>query len=207
MDIIENYFKEIENKYKDLGLYMKWNHFWKAKEGVSKIEREELLKVFPEIPESLLKMLNKVDGTYWREYAGEKFTQYLFGSDVDGGEYPYYLLSTREIIDDKEIANNFYDLFYYATEEPDENYGPFIDEKISTDVNQLKWIHFSDCMNNGGTSQLFIDLTPSEKGKKGQIIRYLHDPDELKVIADSFDEFLRILMKNGMIFLHEDYFE
>ena len=34
MDIIENYFKEIENKYKDLGLYMKWNHFWKAKEGV-----------------------------------------------------------------------------------------------------------------------------------------------------------------------------
>ena len=62
-------------------------------------------------------------------------------------------------------------------------------------------------MNNGGTSQLFIDLTPSEKGKKGQIIRYLHDPDELKVIADSFDEFLRILMKNGMIFLHEDDFE
>ena len=54
MDIIENYFKEIENKYKDLGLYMKWNHFWKAKEGVSKIEREELLNVFPEIPESLL---------------------------------------------------------------------------------------------------------------------------------------------------------
>ena len=37
MDIIENYFKEIENKYKDLGLYMKWNHFWKAKEaGISK---------------------------------------------------------------------------------------------------------------------------------------------------------------------------
>ena len=93
----------------------KWNHFWKAKEGVSKIEREELLNVFPEIPESLLKMLNKVDGTYWREYAGEKFTQYLFGSDVDGGEYPYYLLSTREIIDDKKIANNFYDLFYYVT--------------------------------------------------------------------------------------------
>lgn len=41
-------------------------------------------------------------------------------------------------------------------------------------------------MNNGGTSKLFIDLTPSETGKKGQIVRYLHDPDELKVIADSF---------------------
>lgn len=207
MKIVEKYFKEIENKYKKLGCYKNWSHFWNLKEGVSEKNREELLSVFPDAPESLLEMLDIVDGTYWREYAGEKFTQYLFGSDVDDGEYPYYLLSTREIIDDKDITNNFSDFFYYAIEEPDEKYGPFLDKKISTDVNQLKWIHFSDCMNNGGTSKLFIDLTPSETGKKGQIVRYFHDPDELKVIADSFDSFLEMLIKKEMIFLHEDDFE
>ncbi len=49
------------------------------------------------------------------------------------------------------------------------------------------WLHFSDCMNNGGTSQLFIDFFTRARGqKKGQIVRYLHDPDELVVIAESF---------------------
>lgn len=74
------------------------------------------------------------------------------------------------------------------------------------DVDKLKWLNFSDCMNNGGTSSLYIDFTPSEQGKKGQVIRYLHDPDELQVIADSFDEFLEMLVNNGIQFIHEDDF-
>ena len=59
-------------------------------------------------------------------------------------------------------------------------------------------------MNNGGTSKLFIDFSPSEKGKKGQIVRYLHDPDEIAVIADSFDEYLEKLMEYGLDFISED---
>jgi len=66
-----------------------------------------------------------------------------------------------------------------------------IDEKITDQPYSLKWLHFSDCMNNGGTSQLFIDFSPSEKGTKGQIVRFLHDPDEFSVIADSFEEYLK----------------
>ncbi len=56
-------------------------------------------------------------------------------------------------------------------------------------------------MNNGGTSSLFIDFTPSEKGTKGQVIRYLHDPDELEVISDSFDGFLEMLIDNQFKFI------
>ncbi len=97
-------------------------------------------------------------------------------------------------------------MFYYFLEEPDEIYGPFVDEKIQMNADKLKWLNFSDCMNNGGTSSLFIDFTPSPKGIKGQIIRYLHDPDELKVIANSFDEFLDMLMNNEFKFIHEDDF-
>lgn len=62
-------------------------------------------------------------------------------------------------------------------------------------------------MNNGGTSSLFIDFTPSEKGVRGQVIRFLHDPDELKVIADSFDEFLEMLIADKFKFIQAEFFE
>ena len=68
----------------------------------------------------------------------------------------------------------------------------------------MKWLHFSDCINNAGTSQLFIDFSPSEKGVKGQIVRFLHDPDEIGVIADSFDEYLEELIESGLDFISED---
>lgn len=71
----------------------------------------------------------------------------------------------------------------------------------------MKWLHFSDCMNNGGTSQLFIDFSPSVKGIKGQVVRFLHDPDEIQVIADSFDDYLQMLIDNGIDFVNEDTVE
>ncbi|WVU50065.1 SMI1/KNR4 family protein [Fusobacterium nucleatum] len=45
---------------------------------------------------------------------------------------------------------------------------------------------------------------PSEKGVKGQIVRYLHDPDEIEVIADSFDEYLEKLMEHDLDFISKD---
>ena len=69
------------------------------------------------------------------------------------------------------------------------------------------WLHFSDCMNNGGTSRLFLDFSPSAKGTKGQIVRFLHDPDELAVIADSFDEYLEMLMDDEYDFITEETLE
>ena len=80
------------------------------------------------------------------------------------------------------------------------------DDRILNDPANLKWLCFSDCMNNGGTSSLYIDFTPSDKGKFGQIIRFLHDPDELKVIADNFEEFLDMLVENGLKFISPDDF-
>ena len=52
-------------------------------------------------------------------------------------------------------------------------------------------------MNNGGSSALFSDFTPSRSGKPGQIIRFLHNPDELIVIADSFNVYLQLTMDKG----------
>lgn len=58
-------------------------------------------------------LLEKVDGTNFREYKGEKVTMFFFGSDVDDGEYPYYLFSYQDIIDNEESASYMGDLFYF----------------------------------------------------------------------------------------------
>jgi cell wall assembly regulator SMI1 len=79
-----------------------------------------------------------------------------------------------------------------------------MDDRITDKVEGLKWLHYSDCMNNGGTSQLFIDFSPSPKGKSGQVIRFLHDPDSFIVIADNFEDYLKNLMNNEYDFIDED---
>lgn len=203
----EAYIQKLKEAYEKCGLSNEWNHLFEIAHGISKEEKKLLLKEYPEFPKSLMEILETIDGTYWREYGDEKVTHFFFGSDVDEGEYPYYLFSAKDIIDNKDRASNFEDFFYYFLEEFDEDYGPFVDDRIQTDVSKLKWLNFSDCMNNGGTSSLFIDFTPSEKGVKGQVIRVLHDPDELTVIADSFDEFLEMLIADKFKFIQAEFFE
>jgi cell wall assembly regulator SMI1 len=103
------------------------------------------------------------------------------------------------MIDNQHIAHTYYadyiDRKYDHVE---------IDSKVTDTSTDLKWLHFSDCMNNGGTSQLFVDFSPSGKGKKGQIVRFVHDPDEFRVIADSFDEYLELLINTGFNFIDEE---
>ena len=202
----EIYIQKLKEAYEKCGLSNEWNHLFEIAHGISEEEKQLLLQEYPEFPKSLMEILETIDGTYWREYGDEKVPHFFFGSDVDEGEYPYYLFSAKNIIDNKDRASNFGDFFYYFLEEFDEDYGPFVDDRIQTDVSKLKWLNFSDCMNNGGTSSLFIDFTPSEKGVKGQVIRFLHDPDELKVIADSFDEFLEMLIADKFKFIQEGFF-
>ncbi len=200
MEIVKQYLAGLEKAYFDNGAKETWGHFEKIKHGATKEDIEKIKSLYPEVPNSLISLLEFVDGTYWREYKGEKITLYFLGSDVE--EYPYYLLSSREIIENQNQAIQYYsDYIERKYEEVD------IDEKITNHPNSLKWLHFSDCMNNGGTSQLFIDFSPSEKGTKGQIVRFLHDPDELSVIANSFEEYLKKLVDNEYDFINEDILE
>ncbi|MBP6590783.1 MAG: SMI1/KNR4 family protein [Chitinophagaceae bacterium] len=200
MEIVKQYLAGLEKAYFDKGAKETWGHFEKIKHGATKEDIEKINFIYPGVPKSLIGLLEFVDGTYWREYKGEEITLYFLGSDVE--EYPYYLLSSREIIENQNQAIEYYsDFIERKYEEVD------IDEKITNQPNSLKWLHFSDCMNNGGTSQLFIDFSPSEKGTKGQIVRFLHDPDEFRVIADSFEEYLKKLIDNKYNFINEDILE
>ena len=197
MNIAEKYLEELKKAYYKNGGKEYWDKFEKIKAGATEENIKKIKEEFPETPDSLIELLKIVDGTYHREYQGEKITFYFLGSDVMG--YPYYLLSSNQILENKKDG---YYLFggYIDGEYEDVE----VDEKITDDSEKIKWLHFSDCMNNGGTSKLFIDFSPSEKGKKGQIVRYLHDPDEIEVIADSFDEYLEKLMDHDLDFINED---
>ena len=200
MEVVKQYLAGLEKAYFDNGAKETWEHFEKIKHGATNEDIEKIKNLYPEVPNSFIILLEFVDGTYWREYKGEEITLYFLGSDVE--EYPYYLLSSREIVENQNQAIEYYSDYIERKYEEVE-----IDEKITNQPNSLKWLHFSDCMNNGGTSQLFIDFSPSEKGKKGQIVRFLHDPDEFSVIADSFEEYLKKLIDNEYDFINEDILE
>lgn len=177
-----------------------WAHFASIVHGASEVDLGALACLYPDVPESLLELLRLADGTYWREYQGEKVGFYLLGSDIE--EYPYYLLSARQMIETKDEFKKWGG--YLIRRESD---NVRVDEEVCGDMEKLDLLHFSDCMNNGGTSQLFIDFSPSAKGKRGQVLRFVHDPDELSVIADSFDEYLQGLMEYGYDFINEDTME
>lgn len=200
MELVKQYLAGLEKAYFENGAKETWKHFKKIKHGATKEDIEKIKSLYPEVPNSLINLLEFVDGTYWREFQGEEITLYLLGSDVE--EYPYYLLSSKEIIENQDQAIEYYSECIERKNEEVE-----IDEKITNQSKSIKWLHFSDCMNNGGTSQLFIDFSPSEKGTKGQIVRFLHDPDEFRVIADSFEEYLKKLIDNEYDFITEDILE
>lgn len=197
MKIVKQYLKGLEKAYFDNGYKETWEHFEKIKHGATKEDIDKIKNLYPGVPNSLISLLEFVDGTYWREYKGEKIAFYFLGSDLE--EYPYYLLSSREIVENQNLAVEYYSDYIERIYEDVE-----MDEKITNQSSSLKWLHFSDCSNNGGTSQLFIDFSPSRKGTKGQIVRFLHDPDELMVIADSFEEYLKKLIDNEYDFINED---
>ena len=177
-----------------------WGHFSSVAQGASQEDIDWLLRFYPDAPESLIELLRLVDGTYHRVYGQERVHFYALGSDVE--EYPYYLLSAKQMVDTKDQFRQWGDCLINREDEDE-----VVDEGVCDDMDKLNFLHFSDCCNNGGTSQLFIDFSPSAKGKKGQVLRYLHDPDELVVVADSFDEYLEMLMDNEYDFVNEDTVE
>jgi len=200
MNIAQKYIDGLKKAYYQAGRGQQWEQFEQVMHGASKADMETLRSVYPDIPDSLLQLLEIVDGTYWRKYEKGDVHLLFLGSDME--EYPYYLLSAQQMIDTKDNILLWGD--YLVNREEDD---VPVDEGVCDDFDKLCWLHFSDCMNNGGTSRLFIDFSPSAKGKKGQVLRYLHDPDELVIVADSFDEYLQLLMDHKYDFITEDLIE
>ena len=199
-DIVRRYIEGIERAYLSNGSEEKWNEFVNVKEGASSENLTQIKQIFPEVPESLLELLQYADGTYHRVYGNTTIQLYFFGSTLE--EYPYYLLSSEEIIENQSLAQKWYS--DYVNREFDSDDIP-VDDRIIDDANKMKWLHFSDCMNNGGSSQLFIDFSPSACGTIGQIVMFVHDSDRIEVIADSFDEYLEKMIQWEFDFIVDEF--
>ncbi len=198
--IIENYIAGLKKAYLQNNAIEEWTNFEKVIHGAKKGNIKKLRNVYPEVPNALIELLQYVDGTYWRKYKDDKITFFILGSDIS--EYPYYLLSSKRMVENRHNAREYFSDYI------DRKYdGVDMDEKITAKSESVNWLHFSDCMNNGGTSSLFIDFSPSEKGKRGQVVRFLHDPDEFKVIAEGFEDYLKILIETEYDFINEETVE
>lgn len=114
-------------------------------------------------------------------------------------EFPYYLLSARQMAEAGGGLRRWIAPFIRR-----EYKDIPVDETITRDLETLRWLPFAVCRNDGGSSRLFLDFSPSESGKSGQVVRWLHDPDQLAVIADSFDGYLELLMENEYDFVLGD---
>ena len=170
--------------------------------GATKENVDKLKKAYPQCPKSLIALLENIDGTYHRKYNDETVSMLIFGSEAPS----YYLLSIEQMI---EKSKDEEDISYLTNEDevdPDDyEDGIAVDIEINQEaLYRGKYLCFSHCMNNGGSSRLYIDFNPTDEGVCGQIVSFIHDPDEYKVIVDSFDEFLQQQIEDGLDYL-EDY--
>jgi len=156
--------------------------------GATDSQIQTLLDMFPGCPKSLIKLLQDINGTYYCKHGETRISVLVLGSDL--GDYPYYLKSIEQMIKDVQVVNS---------ESIYERYQDFlvhveVDDRIQMHILLNKHLCFADCMNNGGTSSLYIDFHPNDGGQIGQVVRYVHDPDSYEVIAPSFDDYLQQLI-------------
>jgi hypothetical protein len=166
--------------------------------GATKAQLDALRAAYPLCPTSLFELLGHINGTYHQNYGDMRIGVLMLGSDV--GTYPYYLLSTDQILEEataKFSGESIAEIYGDDVNKDDE----LVDPRIDALLPMNRRLCFSHCMNNGGTSQLYVDFNPTVTGRVGQIVRFLHDPDSYAVIADDFDHYLKLLIDNGYAFL------
>ena len=110
------YLEKLGEAYAKNGMKAQWDHLMEIAEGISEEDKAALLAEYPDFPPSLMEILERIDGTYYRQYGKEEVTVFFFGSDVDRGEYPYYLFSAQNMLENKN--SDFADLICYALHGP-----------------------------------------------------------------------------------------
>ncbi|WP_422347582.1 SMI1/KNR4 family protein [Stenotrophomonas sp. DR009] len=172
---------------------------WAHVQGANAEDLQRLRAQWPQAPDSLVALLSRVDGTHFREYPGGEVCVLVLGSDVEDGGYPYYLRSVAQIFEDQQQWDDSIRSIYeeWLDDEPE-----ILGEGIDADLPMNR--RLSHCMNNGGTSMLYLDFDPAPGGTVGQVVRYLHDPDSYAVIAPSFDAYLQQLIDRDYAFIDED---
>ena len=174
---------------------------WGWTEGASAADLQRLRARWPQVPDSLVELLGRIDGTHYRTYSAGEVCVLMLGSD--GGHYPYYLRSIEQIFEDTAQWDSWGESIRSIYEEWLEEDPDILGAGIDADLPMGQRLCFSHCCNNGGTSVLYLDFDPAPGGTVGQVVRYLHDPDSYAVIAPGFDAYLEQLIEGDYLFMAE----
>ncbi|MBF1046223.1 MAG: SMI1/KNR4 family protein [Peptostreptococcus sp.] len=103
-------------------------------------------------------------------------------------EMAFSLMSLQAIERSKEYFQNkdslLSDFPDYFTSEDIENMG---DSRIKQYLFNRSWFPFAEYCD---TCYLMLDFDPGQDGKEGQIICYIHDPDEIVYVAEGITDLL-----------------
>lgn len=169
--------------------------------GASVEQLQSLLQAFPHCPASLLALLTQVNGTHWDDDDDGGMAVLVLGADAAMGRYPYFLRSVEQILEDRQM---YPDSIVEIHGDPPGDDGVVLDSRIDVQASGSERLCFAHCMNNGGTSMLYLDFAPAAGGVAGQVIRFLHDPDEYLVIAAGFDDYLQLQIHQEYDFVDPD---
>jgi cell wall assembly regulator SMI1 len=128
---------------------------------------------------------------YYKIKNGSKYPFELLYTTYEDSCMPFTILSLEQIIKAKEYFCDQDKLLekYYAKEEIQK-----LDKRIKPYLWNKKWIPFAQLPS--GSLYLMLDYDPTEYGKTGQIILYVHDPDFIYYAAPTFTDLINDTIKN-----------
>ena len=128
----------------------------------------------------------------YRYKNGSKFLAVL-PCVIDKRKMAFSLMSLQEIEAGKRYFQNrdallkeFHD--YFSSEEVEE----MRDSIVKPYLFNKKWLPFAEYCDS---CYLMLDFDPDQEGQEGQIICYIHDPDEIIYVAKSFTELIEGIME------------
>lgn len=134
----------------------------------------------------------------YRYKNGSELFYILFPNDKLDREFKFRLLSLEDIINSKELFQDRDILIseYYDKDE-DEYTNKLIermqDSRIKPYLFNKRWIPFAEA---DGDISLMLDFDPGKDGVSGQIICFIHDPDEIAYVAKSLTEIIDDSIRN-----------
>ena len=128
----------------------------------------------------------------YRYKNGSKFFA-LFPCIIGERDMAFNLMSLEQVEKSKGYFQNkdalLTDFPDYFTKEDIER---MKDERIKPYLFNKKWIPFAEYCDS---CYLMLDFDPGKEGKEGQIICYIHDPDEVIYAAESLTELVENIME------------
>lgn len=124
----------------------------------------------------------------YRYKNGSEWLSLLFPDDKYNREFHYRLLPLAEI---EELKKHFQNRDVMLTEAYSSDDADA--RKVKPYLFHKKWIPFAEAPGN---VRLMLDYDPDQEGAYGQIICYIHDPDEIVYVAKTITEIIDDTISN-----------